>query len=64
MTETRSLDSPIPAPPTEALPPKKPRKLGPGFWAMIVLALLVGALIAAYELIASPFQAMVLAATA
>jgi membrane peptidoglycan carboxypeptidase len=61
MTETRPLDSPIPAPPPKALPPKKPRKLGPGFWAMIVLALLVGALIAAYELIASPFQAMVLA---
>jgi membrane peptidoglycan carboxypeptidase len=61
MTDTTAPDSPIPPPPPEALPPKKPRKLGPGFWAMVVVGMLLGALIAAYELIASPFQAMVLA---
>ena len=61
MTDTRSPDTRIPVPPPEALPPKKPRKLSPWFWAMIGVLVLLGALIAAYELIASPFQAMVLA---
>ncbi len=61
MTDTTATDSPIPKLPPEALPPKKPRKLSRWFWAMIALAVLLGALIAAYELIASPFQAMVLA---
>jgi len=48
-------------PPDEAkLPPKKPQR-HPWLWAFLVLLLLLGAAIAAYELIASPFQAMVLA---
>jgi membrane peptidoglycan carboxypeptidase len=68
MTETpaqnapkAASNAPIPAPPPQSLPPKKPRKLSRWFWVMIALAVLLGALIAAYELIASPFQAMVLA---
>jgi len=42
------------------LPPKKPRR-HPWLWAFLIISLLAGAAIAAYELIASPFQAMVLA---
>lgn len=61
MTDHTASDAPIPVPPPQALPPRKPRKFGPWFWAMIAVLVLLGALIAAYELIASPFQAMVLA---
>ena len=61
MNEAETPDSPIPTPPPEALPPRKPRQFGPWFWVMVGVLVLVGALIAAYELIASPFQAMVLA---
>ena len=61
MTEHTAPEAPIPAPPPQALPPRKPRKFGPWFWVMIAVLVLLGALIAAYELIASPFQAMVLA---
>ena len=60
MTSPSASETPIRVPPG-ALPPKKPRKLGPGFWIFIFAAMLVGALVAAHELIASPFQAMVLA---
>ncbi|KAF0101796.1 MAG: glycosyl transferase family protein [bacterium] len=60
MTKKSAPETPIRVPPA-ALPPKKPRKLGPGFWIFIFVAMLLGALVAAYELIASPFQAMVLA---
>ena len=60
-TSPASTPAPLPTPPAAALPPKIPRKFGPWFWVMIGLAVLLGALIAAYELIASPFQAMVLA---
>ncbi len=42
------------------LPPKRPQR-HPWLWALLVLLLLVGAVIAAYELIASPIQAMLLA---
>ena len=59
MTETST--GPIHPPPPEALPPRKPRRFGPWFWTFVGVMILVGALIAAYELIASPFQAMVLA---
>ena len=61
MTETAPPEAPIPPPSPAALPPPKPRKFGPWFWITIGIAVLLGALIAAYELIASPFQAMVLA---
>jgi membrane peptidoglycan carboxypeptidase len=53
-------DSKIPVPDETKLPPKKPQR-HPWLWAFLVLLLLIGAAIAAYELIASPFQAMVLA---
>lgn len=55
MPESKPL-TPDPA----KLPPKKPQR-HPWLWLMLVLLLLAGALVAAYELIASPFQAMVLA---
>lgn len=42
------------------LPPKRPKK-HPWLWGFLILMLLTGAVVAAYELIASPFQAMVLA---
>ncbi len=44
----------------EAEPAKRRRRLWP--WLLPALAILVAAIIAAYELIASPFQAMLLAA--
>lgn len=50
----------IPVPDEEKLPPKKPQR-HPWLWVFLFLLVLVGALVAAYELIASPFQAMVLA---
>jgi membrane peptidoglycan carboxypeptidase len=53
-------DTKIPTPTEEKLPPKKPQH-HPWLWAFLILLLLLGAAIAAYELIASPFQAMVLA---
>ena len=53
-------DSTIPTPDEEKLPPKKPQR-HPWLWAFLFLLVLAGALVAAYELIASPFQAMVLA---
>jgi membrane peptidoglycan carboxypeptidase len=53
-------DTKIPTPTEEKLPPKKPQR-HPWLWAFLILLLLLGAAIAAYELIASPFQAMVLA---
>jgi membrane peptidoglycan carboxypeptidase len=53
-------DTKLPALDETKLPPKKPRRQ-PWLWAFLVLLLLIGALVAAYELIASPFQAMVLA---
>jgi membrane peptidoglycan carboxypeptidase len=53
-------DTKIPPPDEAKLPPKKPQR-HPWMWAFLVLLLLIGAAIAAYELIASPFQAMVLA---
>ena len=53
-------DTKIPTPTEERLPPKKPQR-HPWLWAFLILLLLLGAAIAAYELIASPFQAMVLA---
>lgn len=42
------------------LPPKKPKRR-PWLWLLLAVLLLTGAAVAAYELIASPFQAMVLA---
>ena len=48
------------APEESRLPPKKPQR-HPWLWAFLILFLLIGAAVAAYELIASPFQAMVLA---
>jgi membrane peptidoglycan carboxypeptidase len=42
------------------LPPKKPQR-HPWLWVFLILLLLTIAIVAAYELIASPFQAMVLA---
>lgn len=53
-------DTKLPVLDETKLPPKKPRRQ-PWLWAFLVLLLLIGALVAAYELIASPFQAMVLA---
>lgn len=50
----------LPAVDETKLPPKKPRRR-PWLWAFLFVLLLAGAVIAAYELIASPFQAMVLA---
>lgn len=47
-------------PDEEKLPPKKPQR-HPWLWAFLILLILAGAVVAAYELIASPFQAMVLA---
>lgn len=53
-------DTKLPPPDETKLPPKKPQR-HPWLWAFLVLLLLLGAVVAAYELIASPFQAMVLA---
>jgi len=52
-TPYRELPHPLPS------IPRRPMRIWP--WAMLALLFLVGALIAAYELIASPLQAMVLA---
>ncbi len=53
-------DATIPIPDEENLPPKKPQR-HPWLWAFLGVLILAGAVVAAYELIASPFQAMVLA---
>ena len=50
----------LPALDESKLPPKRPKK-HPWLWAFLILLLVAGAVMAAYELIASPFQAMVLA---
>ena len=53
-------DTKLPTPAEAKLPPKKPKR-HPWLWALLILLILAGAVVAAYELIASPFQAMVLA---
>ncbi|MEW5789564.1 MAG: transglycosylase domain-containing protein, partial [Pseudomonadota bacterium] len=55
---TAQEPTPNPAPKPHHLPPRK-RRVWP--WFLLLFAVIVGALIAAYELIASPFQAFVLA---
>jgi len=61
--DTDSTSTPVPAPPPRGLPPdplkRKIRRLQ--FALLLVFLIIVGALIAAYEMIASPFQAMLLA---
>jgi membrane peptidoglycan carboxypeptidase len=53
-------DTKLPPADEAKLPPRKPKR-HPWLWAFLILLILAGAVVAAYELIASPFQAMVLA---